>query len=97
MGKIDLSEVSSWLYQNLTARKSLVSEAIVFGSMAEGVLNPSDCDLLIVSRTEHSTEQWRELRGEISLWKEAFLATFGIPLSVVLLTPTERNELAGSF
>src|SRR6185295_1927633 len=91
------SRIRIWLLDNFRPVMSAIHDAQIFGSLAAGCTEPSDCDLLLVARVESPLDEWVALRGHISSLKDRFNEEFGLPLSVTLLTLAEWNELEGFF
>lgn len=91
------SIVPAWLKARIQEHGSLIGEASIFGSMAIGSPKPSDCDLLVIAAHSHESFEWRALQTAVDGWKSAFQGEFGLPLSVVLLTPREKKELSLMF
>lgn len=80
-----------WLSAALQPEHPALALAAVFGSVARGAVNPRDCDILIVSAGFATSPEWYRLRSCTRHLKSAFLAEFGLPLSVILLTGSEYD------
>lgn len=89
--------VRLWSESNLAPVSSLINRAAVFGSIAAGSECPNDCDLVLVSHKGQQTEAWRTLREYSKNLPHRFSQVFPFPLSLVLLTEPEWEELEDFF
>jgi len=90
-------EMHEWLASALVPARSTLVHAVVFGSVAAGSSGPGDCDVVLVSAADPNSDEWHALRASITLLRGDFLQHFGIPLSVILLTTQEWEEMRGFF
>lgn len=86
--------ISVWLSARLRGHPS-IRAAYQFGSSLNPAARPNDIDLVLVSIDGAGAPGWR---GALALAAElpaAFQLIFQTPLSVMVLTPSEWNELDG--
>lgn len=81
---------STWLHEHLPSGRFAV--AFLFGSAVRADTNPGDCDLFLVTRQTPGTPQWNLLRHDLEDLREHFHSSFGIPLSIELLSSIEYAE-----
>lgn len=81
-----------WVSFKLEACVSDVSKVALYGSMARGAVNPSDCDLLIVTAVKVDSVEWKSLKQIINKMKMEFVEKFELPLNVAFLTNGEWGE-----
>lgn len=84
------SDIVSFLKTNLS-RKSVI-KSFIFGSLAQGKTNPSDCDLLIVTCFKPDTIDWDVFILEITELKLKFIKLFGLELNILVNTEIEFTE-----
>lgn len=85
-----------WLRSALGTAGKDVAEAYLFGSVLEPGRAPNDIDLAVVTADGAGEPAWRRVRA----WREdvtpRFRKQFGLPLSVLIATPSEWRELDGT-
>jgi predicted nucleotidyltransferase len=84
------SDIVSFLKTNLS-RKSVL-KSFIFGSLAQGKTNPSDCDLLIVTCFRPDTKEWDDFIFEINDLKLRFMKRFDLELNTLINTEIEFDE-----
>jgi predicted nucleotidyltransferase len=89
-------EFSYWLTEALTGRAAIRS-AFIFGSVARNESRPADCDLALVVDVAPLSVEWADLKSWVQKTCQRFVATFGVPLSVVILNEAEVSELSAFF
>jgi predicted nucleotidyltransferase len=86
-------DIIRWLITQLASHSPYIVLARLFGSIARGSTSPSDCDILIVSDAPIDSSEWHALRGRLKEVEAGFRYQFGLPLSITLMTPSERASL----
>lgn len=85
-----------WLRKALDRAGGDIAEAYLFGSVLDPTREPNDIDLVVVSADGADGPAWHRVRK----WREdvgaRFFACFGVPLSVLIATPSEWRELDGT-
>lgn len=84
-----------WLRLALAPIRGDLAEAVLFGSILETDRQPNDVDLALVAVDDAGQPAWRRVRDLRSAITPGFLETFGLPLSAMVLTPSEWLELDG--
>jgi RPA family protein len=95
--KVDTDDIVAWLKDKVQPLNGSISRAAIFGSLVRNSVDPGDCDLLLVGISDPETEPWEYTRQYVREMSGQFLRIFRIPLSVVLLTYGEWEELENFF
>lgn len=84
-----------WLRNAIGPTGGDILEAYLFGSVLDQQRSPRDIDLVVVTADGAGEVAWRRVRD----WRESvtlrFRAQFGLPLSILIATPSEWNEIDG--
>jgi predicted nucleotidyltransferase len=86
--------IPAWLSVRLHHNSSLHA-AYQFGSSLSPAARPNDIDLVLVSVDGAGEPAWRDALALASELRVAFPLVFRIPLSAMVLTPSEWDELDG--
>lgn len=82
----------SWLQKKIEKSKDSILEVGVFGSVSTGKKIPNDCDLYIVSQKSPESEDWKQLKNDISYIRAEFRSQYKLILNVILMTHEEWEE-----
>jgi predicted nucleotidyltransferase len=85
----------SWLSGRLRAHASRLYAAYQFGSSLDPAARPNDIDLALVSLDGAGEPRWRDTLILAAELRAAFWLAFHIPLSIMVLTPSEWAEVDG--
>lgn len=88
-------EIRAWLSARLRAQAPELYAAYQFGSSLHPDARPNDIDLALVSVDGADEPRWRETLALAAELRAAFGLAFHIPLSVMVLTPSEWAEVDG--
>ncbi len=87
---------TAWLRARLSGEDStFLQAAFQFGSSLDPAAHPNDIDVVLVAVDGAGQPGWRTALGAAGVLKAAFATVFEVPLSVMVLTPSEWNELDG--
>lgn len=82
----------SWLQDKIRLLIPYSEMIFIFGSIANNSINPSDCDLFIVSNFSSNNSEWKKLRAEIKKLNKLFFFEFKLELNSILTTKNEFSE-----
>lgn len=86
-------DCEDWLRHRLLITRGVVA-ACIFGSSLTSK-TPRDVDLCIVTDAKVGSDEWHQVRKARDSIIEEFRRAFGLPLSVMLVTPSEWREVDG--
>ncbi|TXI87187.1 MAG: hypothetical protein E6Q40_05350 [Cupriavidus sp.] len=86
-----------WLRLALAPIRGDLAEAFLFGSILETDRRPNDVDLALVAIEGAGQPAWRRVRDRRTEIAPGFREIFGLPLSAMVLTPSEWRELDGKI
>jgi predicted nucleotidyltransferase len=81
-----------WLRQVLS-KESSIGEAYVFGSVMRGEDSPKDFDMVLISVGSIESEEWAQVRAFRDIIRSSFQQQFGLPLSILIASPSEWRSL----
>jgi predicted nucleotidyltransferase len=90
---VALIDCEDWLRHRLIKTRGVVG-AYIFGSSLT-IKTPRDVDLCIVTGAKVGSDEWHQVRKARDSIAEEFRRAFGLPLSVMLVTPSEWREVDG--
>jgi predicted nucleotidyltransferase len=82
-----------WLSLSIEAIRTDIMCAYLYGSALRPESNPRDVDIIIVTRSGAGSATWIRVRSFCENLSQNFVETFGLPLSVMIATPTEWPEI----
>lgn len=85
-----------WLKEQLRDIELSLGGAFVFGSALRGTDAARDIDIVLVTADGAGGVEWSRVRSFRNALVPRFEKTFNIPLSVLVLTPSEWLEVDGS-
>jgi predicted nucleotidyltransferase len=88
-----LIDCEDWLRHRLIVTHGIVA-ACIFGSALTSK-TPRDVDLCIVTDAKVGSDEWHRVRKARDSIIEQFRKDFGLPLCVMLVTPSEWREIDG--
>lgn len=91
LSSADVMRFVDWIRVRLDASPICPRFAAIFGSIARGSVNPSDCDLICVIE-EPPEHLWRSISATKKDIRKEFEERFGLPLSVTIMTTAEAKE-----
>lgn len=87
---------TAWLRARLGGETStFVRVAFQFGSSLDPATQPNDIDVVLVAVDGAGRRGWRRALNLAAVLKTEFAAVFEVPLSIMVLTPSEWGELDG--
>lgn len=89
--------MKGWLRDALANAGTDIREAYLFGSVLDPSRPPRDIDLLVVTADGAGRSAWCRVRHWRKNVENQFKHQFGLPLSVLLATPSEWRELDGTI
>ncbi|QJU60258.1 hypothetical protein HL653_23225 [Sphingomonas sp. AP4-R1] len=87
----------AWLRDALAPVRGDLSAAYLFGSVLHPDAHPADVDLVLVAIDGAGAPGWRRVRALRTAIAPAFKRAFGLPLSGMVLTPSEWREVDGTI
>jgi len=85
-----------WLRNAIELTGGDILEAYLFGSILDRQRSAGDVDLVVVTADGAGGVAWRRVRD----WRDSaalrFQAQFDLPLSILIATPSEWNEIDGT-
>jgi predicted nucleotidyltransferase len=87
----------AWLRAALAPVQGDLSGAYLFGSVLDLNAHPADVDLVLVAIDGAGEPGWRRVRTLRTAIAPAFTRAFGLPLSGMVLTPSEWREIDGTI
>lgn len=85
-----------WLRNAIELSGGDILKAYLFGSILDQQSSPGDIDLVIVTADGAGGLAWRRVRD----WRDSvalrFQVQFDLPLSILIATPSEWNEIDGT-
>jgi len=85
----------NWLSLRLTVVRDDILCAYLYGSALRSSSEPRDVDIIVVARSEAESASWERVRLLSEGLRPEFFKTFGLPLSVIIATPSEWSEIDG--
>lgn len=85
-----------WLKGQLREIEVSLGGAFLFGSALQGIGSARDVDIVLVTADAAGGDEWGRVRSFRNALVPRFEDTFNIPLSVLVLTPSEWLEIDGS-
>lgn len=82
-----------WLKSELALMRNDVCAIYLFGSALVSEVNASDIDIAVIVKGEAGSPPWERSRSKCARVKKSFFCSFGIPLSILFLTPGEWREV----
>jgi predicted nucleotidyltransferase len=87
--------LKEWLQHELQPIRANILAAYLFGSSIKGKLAPRDVDLVIVTADGAGEHSWHQIISYRDHLRERFQNAFQIPLSTMVVTPSEWDEIDG--
>lgn len=87
--------MKDWLRRELAPYRSSIAYSCFFGSILDQTLTPRDIDIVLVTNDAAGHSSWHSVRKARDAIELPFYETFGLPLSAMVLTPSEWKELDG--
>ena len=83
--------------QKLALLGTNIAEAYLFGSCLNPEQHFRDVDMVVVSLARAGTANWKTVRSFCATLADDFSSTFGVPLSIMIVTQSEWLEVDGSI
>jgi predicted nucleotidyltransferase len=74
-----------------------IAEAYMFGSAMRGVENPRDVDIALVTLDPLGSVGWEKVRSFRDRLTPVFSERFGLPLSIIIASPSEWRTISGGI
>jgi len=92
---LNLNKEEIILFLNEKLPRQYIISSFLFGSITTEKVNPSDCDLFLVTKLTPDDSNWREFLKEVSYLKKDFFNCFQLPLNTTINTEVEFKEPTG--
>ena len=86
-----------WLRCRLAEIRSDIVYAYLYGSIVDPNTKPRDIDVVIVTCERSGSGSWNRTRAFSKELRREFVDTFRLPLSVMIVTKSEWNEVDGTI
>lgn len=87
--------MKNWLLDDMRGIRTDIAAAYLFGSAICSNRKPHDVDLVIISQGTSSEPSWLRVAEYRDSMVERFKDTFQLPLSAMVVTPSEWSEFDG--
>jgi predicted nucleotidyltransferase len=84
-----------WLSLRLESIRADILCAYLYGSALRSNSQPRDVDIIVITRSAAASASWERARAFCEHLRREFIETFGLPLSVMIATPSEWAEIDG--
>jgi len=85
----------AWLQSELDKFRTDITAAYLFGSSIFPDQKPRDVDLVVITMDGAGKPSWQRVIAYMGNLKTRFDATFRLPLSIMVVTPSEWREIDG--
>jgi predicted nucleotidyltransferase len=84
-----------WLRVRLESVQTDILFAYIYGSSLRSDTDPRDVDIILVTMFEAGSASWERVRAFSRPLRQEFIKAFGLPLSLMIATPSEWSEIDG--
>ncbi|MEG3087423.1 hypothetical protein [Sphingomonas sp. PB4P5] len=87
--------MTAWLRAAMPEETANLQAAFLFGSAINAIAAPRDIDIVLVTKAAAGENGWHTIRKWRDRLAKDFIEQFNLPLSAMVVTPSEWAEIDG--